>query len=54
MNTLMIASLNQGFRFNAEAAVAPFAVVEKLGRFVGQVLKTIITSEAGAARLARA
>ena len=54
MNTLMIASKTQGPRFEAETAVASFAVVEKLAQFVGQVLKTITVTEAGAVRLARA
>jgi hypothetical protein len=54
MNTLMITSLTQGFRFDAEAAVAPFAVVEKLAQFVGRLLKTVTATEAGAPRLARA
>ena len=39
MHTLMIISTKQGIAFNEAEAVAPFAIIEKLSSFAGQVLK---------------
>ncbi|MBI4920574.1 MAG: hypothetical protein HY834_02405 [Devosia nanyangense] len=39
MHTLMIVSSKQGIAFNEAAAVAPFAIIEKLSSLAGQVLK---------------
>ena len=56
MNTLMINSRTQGILFDANQAVVPFAIIEKLAAVTGALLKSVKVAgrPAPALRAARA
>jgi hypothetical protein len=49
MNTLMIASDNQGLTFDEATAVAPFALIGRLGSFAIALLNSVRSAGIGSA-----
>jgi hypothetical protein len=47
MNTLMIASDNQGLTFDEATAVAPFALIGRLGSFANALMNSVRSAGIG-------